>query len=80
MKHPDVALNYFEKNKELSLKRLIDLLKIPSISTKDENKKNCIHASDWLRKELAEIGFDVDVITTSGNPMVLAKFRGNGPL
>ncbi len=79
MKHPDVALNYFEKNKELSLKRLIDLLKIPSISTKDENKKNCIHASDWLRKELAEIGFDVDVITTSGNPMVIAKFRGNGP-
>ena len=30
----DEALNYLDENKESSLKKLIDLLKIPSISTK----------------------------------------------
>ena len=75
----DEALNYLDENKQSSLKRLIDLLKIPSISTKQENKKNCIYASEWLKNELIEIGFKVDLISTTGNPMVVANFKGNGP-
>ena len=73
------ALNYLDKNQEESLNRLIKLLKFPSISTKIEHKKDCINASKWLGEELASIGFNVEILETSGNPMVVANYKTTGP-
>jgi len=59
-----------------STDRLLDLLRIQSISTDPAYKENCDLAADWLVRELAGIGFTADKRETPGHPMVL----GHGPV
>ena len=39
----ELALNYLDHNKDESLKRLFDILKIPSISTQEKYSKAFLH-------------------------------------
>ena len=51
------ALEYLDNNQDESLKRLFEILRIPSISTNNNNKKDCIKAADWFVQQLKDIGF-----------------------
>ena len=55
-----------------SIDRLIDLLRIPSISTDAAYKADCAKAADWLVADLAGLGFDASARPTPGHPMVVA--------
>ena len=44
----ELALNYLDHNKDESLKRLFDILKIPSISTQEKYSKDCLNAANWF--------------------------------
>ena len=55
-----------------AIDRLIDLLRIPSISTDAAYKPDCARAADWLVADLAALGFDATSRPTSGHPMVVA--------
>jgi acetylornithine deacetylase/succinyl-diaminopimelate desuccinylase-like protein len=56
--------------------RLVALLRIPSISTQPDHAKDMRRAADWLRDDLADLGFRVSVEPTAGHPVVLGHFDG----
>ncbi|WP_128253636.1 M20/M25/M40 family metallo-hydrolase [Falsirhodobacter deserti] len=59
--------------------RLLELLRIPSISTDPAFKADCDRAADWLVKDLEEIGFTAAKRATPGHPMVVAHSGTTGP-
>lgn len=56
--------------------RLLDLLRIPSISTDPAFKEDCARAADWLVADLETLGVPARVIPTPGHPMVMGKYDG----
>ena len=63
-----------ETGSKTSLARLLDLLRIPSISTDPVYAKDCSAAANWLVKELSALGFTAKAHATPGRPMVVAHF------
>lgn len=60
-----------------ALERLLELLRIPSISTDPAYKPDCARAADWLVEDLKALGFEASSRPTPGHPMVVAH-GGNG--
>ena len=70
----DTVLRTLKDQQQAALERLIELLKIPSISTDPAYHDDCLAAAEWLRADLAGMGFQAEVIATDGKPMVLATY------
>jgi acetylornithine deacetylase/succinyl-diaminopimelate desuccinylase-like protein len=70
------VLNALDKNLDASLKRLFDLIKIPSISTDPAYAADCRRAAEWLVADLKTIGFEASVRDTPGHPMVVGHHDG----
>lgn len=71
-----------QREKE-AVRRLIDWLKIPSVSTKPEHAPDCRRAAEWARAQLAQAGFAAELRETGtkekpGHPIVWATTPGNG--
>ena len=66
------VLAQVDANLPAALDRLIDLLRIPSISTDPAFKPDCARAADWLVADLQSLGFDASSRPTPGHPMVVA--------
>lgn len=76
----DKVLANVDANIDGSLKRLFDLIRIPSVSTDPAHAQDCKRAAEWLTKELGELGFDASVRPTARHPMVVGHDRtGQGP-
>ena len=63
---------------DAAVARLMELLRIPSISTDPAYKADCDRAADWLVEDLAGLGFDASKRTTPGHPMVVGHADGPG--
>lgn len=61
-----------ESNLPDALDRLLEFLRIESISTDPAFSNQCTQAAQWLADTLTEIGFDTQVHPTTGHPMVTA--------
>ena len=59
--------------------RLLDLLRIPSISTDPAFKADCDRAADWLVDDLQGMGIDASKRPTPGHPMVVGHLGEGGP-
>jgi len=59
--------------------RLLELLRIPSISTDPAFKADCDRAADWLVADLDSVGFKAAKRATPGHPMVVAHAGTEGP-
>lgn len=68
----DAVLNHIDTDIDNALARLIDLLKIQSISTDPAYAAECNRAADVLVADLQSIGFDASKRETPGHPMVMA--------
>lgn len=69
------VVSYINSNKENYVTELKDFLKIPSISTLMENKKDMLTAAEFVSKKLALAGMEnVNIIETKGHPMVYADW------
>ncbi len=65
---------YLESNKDKFLDELIELLKIPSVSTDPSFKDDILKAADFLKNKLIEAGADnVEVCETGGYPIVYGE-------
>ena len=66
--------DYQEKHKERFLNELFDLLRIPSVSAKSENKDDMIRCAEAVKQRLLEAGADiVTIYPTQGHPIVFAE-------
>jgi len=68
------ARQYIEKNKDRFLKELFELIRIPSISSLSEHKKDMLKTAEHIKKALIAAGVDkAEVMPTEGNPVVYAE-------
>ena len=73
------ALDYAKQNRETFLNELIEVLKIPSISTDAESKGEVQRAAEWMADHLKKLGMEnVEVMPTDGgHPVVYADYLKN---
>jgi acetylornithine deacetylase/succinyl-diaminopimelate desuccinylase-like protein len=74
----DPVLARIDADLPQATERLLELLRIPSISTDPAYKGDCDTAADWLVADLQAIGFDASKRPTTGHPMVVAHSGGTG--
>jgi acetylornithine deacetylase/succinyl-diaminopimelate desuccinylase-like protein len=69
------AWNEFEtQHKERFLNELLELLRIPSISARTENKQDMITCADAVKQRLLQAGADkVEIFPTAGHPIVYGE-------
>ncbi|WP_281825679.1 M20/M25/M40 family metallo-hydrolase [Jannaschia rubra] len=65
-------LDRIDDDQPRALDRLMELLRIPSISTDPDHADDCDTAADWLVAELTHLGFRATKRDTPGHPMVVA--------
>lgn len=73
------VLNRIDSDLSSATERLMELLRIPSISTDPAYKGDCDAAADWLVADLQSIGFTAEKRSTTGHPMVVAHAGDTGP-
>lgn len=65
---------YIEQNRDRFFEELFSILRIPSISAKQENKPDMVRCAERLKELLLEAGADMaEVLPTSGNPVVFGR-------
>lgn len=74
----DAVLSRIDATLPEALERLMDLLRIPSISTDPAFKPDCARAADWLVEDLKSLGFEARAAATPGHPMVVGHCDGPG--
>lgn len=66
--------DYQGKNKDRFLEELLELLRIPSVSAKKENKEDLIKCAEAVKQRLLDAGADkVDIYPTEGHPVVVGE-------
>jgi len=75
----DPVLKKIDDDLPEAIDRLLELLRIQSVSTDPAYAEDCDRAADWLVADLKTIGFDASKRPTPGHPMVVAHTDGNGP-
>lgn len=68
----DTVLERLDQDLPQALDRLLDFLRIPSISTDPAFAQDVRRAAEWLCADLKAIGFDASIRETTGYPMVVA--------
>jgi acetylornithine deacetylase/succinyl-diaminopimelate desuccinylase-like protein len=65
---------YIDNNRERFLKELFELIRIPSVSAKQENKGDMIRAAELVKDFIEKAGADrTELFPTSGNPVVFGE-------
>ena len=72
----DAVLSQADSNLDNSLNRLMDIVRIKSISTDPDYAGHCREAANWLAGTLNDLGFDASVRDTDGHPMVVGHHDG----
>lgn len=73
----DAVLARIDETLPQALDRLLELLRIPSISTDPAYAADCARAADWLVRDLQDLGFAAASRPTPGHPMVVGHGSGN---
>ncbi len=70
-------LSFVKNNHEAYVNELVDYLKIPSISTLAENKKDMQSCAKFTARKLKEAGLSrVEIFQTEGHPIVYGEWLG----
>ena len=69
------ALEQAQKARDISESKLMDLLRIPSVSTVPAHADACRQAAMWLAEDLDSVGMEhVQLLETGGHPIVYADW------
>ncbi|SOB98366.1 acetylornithine deacetylase/succinyl-diaminopimelate desuccinylase-like protein [Rhodobacter sp. JA431] len=74
----DAVLSRIDDTLPEATDRLMDLLRIASISTDPAYNGDCAQAAAWLVQELKSLGFSASARPTPGHPMVVGRHAGEG--
>lgn len=66
---------YLTDNRERQLGELVELLRIPSVSTDKEHVADIRAAASFISDRLAQLGFDSRILETPGHPVVYGSFH-----
>lgn len=75
----DAVLARIDSDLPAATDRLMELLRIQSISTDPAYKAECDKAADWLVADLQSLGAKAEKRPTPGHPMVVGHVEGDGP-
>ena len=75
----DPVLARIDANLDAALARLIELLKIQSVSTDSDYDAETRRAGEWLVDDLRSMGVDAELRDTPGHPMVVGHAGDSGP-
>ena len=71
-----LVLDHLAADTDGAIARWFEWLRIPSVSAQPAHAGDCRRAAEWLRGQLAGMGFDVKICETPGHPVVLAHHPG----
>ena len=77
------VLDVIKSSESTAIGRLVEWLKIPSISTDPKYKADVTRAAEWCAAKLREAGFKIDVVPTRdkhgqpGHPMIFGGCEGD---
>lgn len=74
----DAVLARIDRDLPAATERLLDFLRIPSISTDPDHAGECRRAAAWLAADLASMGVKAGLHPTAGHPMVLGHAGDSG--
>jgi len=70
----DNIKDYIKQNKDKILDELFELIRIPSVSAKEENKQDMFKAADYLKNSLLHAGADnAEIYPTEGHPVLIGE-------
>jgi acetylornithine deacetylase/succinyl-diaminopimelate desuccinylase-like protein len=73
--------NYINENKDRFLDELFEMIRIPSVSAKDENKNDMMLMAEHMRKSILAAGADkAEIYPTAGHPVLYAEKIISGDL
>jgi len=65
---------YIDENRDRFLEELFELIRIPSVSAKEENRGDMVRAAEHLKKNLLDAGADrAEVHMTEGHPILYGE-------
>ena len=68
----DGMLAELDRGHDAALQRLLEFLRIPSVSTDPAHRGDVRRAAEWLCDQLQQLGFQAQIRDTPGHPMVVA--------
>jgi acetylornithine deacetylase/succinyl-diaminopimelate desuccinylase-like protein len=71
---PAALEQYLNDNRQRQLDELIELLRIPSVSTEAEHAADIRRAAEAVQRKLAALGFNSEVLETNGHPLVYGEY------
>jgi acetylornithine deacetylase/succinyl-diaminopimelate desuccinylase-like protein len=77
MSRLDAVLDTIDRNQTAALRRLTDLIAIPSVSTDPAYAAQCRRAAEWLSAELSGLGFEASLRETPGHPLVVGHAKAS---
>lgn len=70
----EIINSYITKNRDRFINELFELIRIPSVSAKEENKPDMLRMAEHLKRSLLEAGADrSEIYPTSGHPVLYAE-------
>jgi acetylornithine deacetylase/succinyl-diaminopimelate desuccinylase-like protein len=73
------AIQYAHDNQDRFLDELVELVKIPSVSTDPEHKADMRAAAQWVADKLNAIGMEhIEIMETGGHPVVYGDYLKAG--
>lgn len=73
MLNRDDVFRDIDRNFEIAVAKLLELIAIPSISSEPSGEADIARVANWLKHELDGIELPARVVATKGHPVVLAK-------
>ncbi len=71
-------LSRIDADHEAAVGRLVEWLRIPSVSAQPAHAADCVRAAEWVRDQLAGLGFEASLRQTPKHPVVVAHHPGPG--
>ncbi len=69
----DKVIAHIEANKDANVQRLLDLLRIPCVSTDPKHKPDMKRGAEWIHQLLTGCGIKSEIVETPGHPCVVGE-------